>query len=101
MTEAEYYVLLALREPMHGYALMTEISNVSGGRVVMGPGTLYGVLTRMQKEGLIRLAADDGRRKTYELTNLGLHALRSEYERLAAMVRDGEKRFGGGEGHGA
>lgn len=101
MTEAEFYVLLALMEPLHGYALMNEISRVSQGRVVMGPGTLYGVLTRMQKEGLICLDKDDGRRKSYRLTNVGIHALKEEYGRLSAMVRDGTERLGGGEEHGA
>lgn len=63
MTEAMYYVLLALMNPNHGYQLMNEIAEVSKGRVRMGPGTLYGVLARMQKEGLISLSEDDGRRE--------------------------------------
>ena len=53
MTEAMYYVLLALHRPAHGYQLMQQIARASRGRVQMGPGTLYGVLTRMEKEGLI------------------------------------------------
>ena len=89
MTEAMYYVLLALTKPGHGYRLMGEVEKVSGGRVSMGPGTLYGVLTRMEKEGLIVLSENDGRRKTYLLTNAGMEALRAEYSRLRAMVRDG------------
>lgn len=101
MTEAEFYVLLALTEPLHGYALMNEISKVSQSRVVMGPGTLYGVLARMQNEKLIRLYLDDGRRKAYCLTEDGLKALRAEYSRLAAMVRDGDERLKGDGEHGA
>ena len=66
MTEAMYYVLLALHRPAHGYQLMQQIARASRGRVQMGPGTLYGVLTRMEME-----------------------ALRAEYSRLRAMVRDG------------
>ena len=89
MTEAMYYVLLALHRPAHGYQLMQQISRASRGRVQMGPGTLYGVLTRMEKEGLIVLSENDGRRKTYLLTNAGMEALRAEYSRLRAMVRDG------------
>lgn len=72
-----------------GYQLMQQIARVSRGRVQMGPGTLYGVLTRMEKEGLIVLSENDGRRKTYLLTNAGMKALRAEYSRLRAMVRDG------------
>ena len=89
MTEAMYYVLLALMHPNHGYQLMQAITEVSNGRVIMGPGTLYGVLTRMQKEGLISLAEDDGRRKTYQITQEGEHALRIEFSRLKAMLQDG------------
>lgn len=89
MTEAMYYVLLALHRPAHGYQLMQQIARASRGRVQMGPGTLYGVLTRMEKEGLIVLSENDGRRKTYLLTNAGMEALRAEYSRLRAMVRDG------------
>lgn len=55
MTEATYYILLALMKPGHGYGMMQRIKELSGGRIEMGPGTLYGVLTRMNKEGLITL----------------------------------------------
>jgi DNA-binding PadR family transcriptional regulator len=89
MTEAMYYVLLALMHPNHGYQLMHAITEVSNGRLTMGPGTLYGVLSRMQKDGLISLADDDGRRKTYRITQEGEQALRTEYTRLKAMIQDG------------
>ena len=88
MTEAMYYVLLALIRPNHGYQLMQAITEVSRGRLKMGPGTLYGVLSRMQKDGLIVLSNDDGRRKTYAITQEGEQALRVEYERLKSLIRD-------------
>ena len=72
MTEAMYYVLLALHRPAHGYQLMQQIARASRGRVQMGPGTLYGVLTRMEKEGLIVLSENDGRRKTLFNTAVSL-----------------------------
>ncbi|MFS0575067.1 PadR family transcriptional regulator [Sporosarcina sp. 179-K 3D1 HS] len=89
MTEAMYYVLLALLQPNHGYQLMQAIADVSRGRLQMGPGTLYGVLSRMQKDGLISLAEEDGRRKTYQITAAGEQALRAEYNRLQSLLRDG------------
>lgn len=94
MTEAMYYVLLALLHPNHGYQLMATIKEVSRGRMNMGPGTLYGVLTRMQKEKLIRVVFDDGRRKTYAITNEGKKALRQEYARLLHLVDDGASMKG-------
>ena len=69
---------------------MTAITEVSNGRINMGPGTLYGVLARMQKEGLIVLMENDGRRKTYAITSDGEQALRHEYHRLKALLKDGE-----------
>lgn len=89
MTEAMYYVLLALLNPNHGYQLMHTIEEVSRERINMGPGTLYGVLTRLQKEGLISIINDDGRRKTYAITNNGKLVLKAEYKRLVSMVQDG------------
>lgn len=89
MTEAMYYILLALMNPNHGYQLMTAIEQVSNGRIKMGPGTLYGVLTRLQKDGLIVILRDDGRRKTYAITDFGKVALQAEYKRLKDMLQDG------------
>ena len=90
MTEAMYYVLLALVNPNHGYQLMNSIKEVSKGRVEMGPGTLYGVLSRMQKEELIAIVDDDGRRKVYGITPQGKEVLLIEYRRLQSLVEDGE-----------
>jgi DNA-binding PadR family transcriptional regulator len=89
MTEAMYYILLSLLKPGHGYGMMRRISELSNGRIIMGPGTLYGVLTRMKNEGLIILQSQEDRRKTYAITETGRHALRQEYERLKRLVADG------------
>ena len=89
MTEAMYYILLALLKPGHGYGMMQRIRELSGGRIEMGPGTLYGVLTRMNKEGLIVLTEAEGRRKNYAITQAGQDALQQEYSRLQQLVADG------------
>lgn len=89
MTEAMYYILLALLRPGHGYGMMQRIRELSGGRLVMGPGTLYGALSRMNKEGLIVLTGEDGRRKNYAITEAGKTALLLEYRRLKRLVEDG------------
>ncbi|HKL79511.1 MAG TPA: PadR family transcriptional regulator [Mobilitalea sp.] len=90
MTEAMYYVLLALLQSNHGYQLMTVVEQVSHNRVKMGPGTLYGLLSKMQKDKFIIMLSDDGRRKTYSITNKGMAALEAEYERIKAMAEDGK-----------
>ena len=89
MPEAMYYILLALLRPGHGYGMMQRIRELSGGRLVMGPGTLYGVLSRMNREGLIVLTGEDGRRKNYAITEAGKNALLLEYRRLKQLVEDG------------
>ncbi|MDX8366015.1 PadR family transcriptional regulator [Cytobacillus sp. IB215665] len=95
MTEAMYYVLLAIHKPLHGYAIMNAIREASGGRVNMGPGTLYGILKRMEKDKLIVLEDSDGRRKNYQITSSGRIAFKQEYMRLTKMVEDGDVLFRG------
>ena len=89
MTEAMYYILLAMLKPGHGYGMMQRIKELSGGRLVMGPGTLYGVLNRMLSDGWIVLAGEDGRRKNSAITDAGREALLMEYGRLKRLVADG------------
>ena len=89
MTEAMYYILLALLKPGHGYGMMQRIKELSSGRIIIGPGTLYGVLTRMQKDGWIILVTEEERRKNYAITDEGRKALLAEYKRLKNMIVDG------------
>ncbi|WHY86789.1 PadR family transcriptional regulator [Neobacillus novalis] len=100
MTEAMYYVLLALYNPLHGYAVMDEVKKVSNGRIIMGPGTLYGILKRMQQENFIVLDELDGRRKIYHITENGREALKHEHQRLTCMVDDGKPLLGNGDSNG-
>ena len=90
MTEAMYYILLALLRPGHGYGMMQRIKELSGGRLEMGPGTLYGVLSRMNREGWILLTGEEGRRKTYAITEAGKNALLAEYGRIKRLAEDGK-----------
>ena len=68
LTEPMYYILLSLHEERHGYEVMQYIEQLTAGRVIVGAGTLYNLLSRFQKEGIIALISDDGRKKTYKLT---------------------------------
>ena len=90
LTEALFYILLAVRKPIHGYGIIQEVSELTGGRVNLGPGTLYGVLSRMSREGLIVLTSEEGRRKNYAITGAGREALLAEYARLKRLVADGK-----------
>lgn len=91
LTEPMYYILLALTKERHGYEIMQAIEKFTDGRVEVGPGTLYALLSRFEKKGFIRLTSDDGRRKTYIITKSGKGILYEEFNRLNQLVKDGEK----------
>ena len=89
LTEPMYYILLALAEECCGVDIMEKVKEISHGRVVVGPGTLYAMLAKFEENGVIRLTASEGRRKSYIITDTGREMLRQEYSRLLVMVRDG------------
>ncbi len=89
LTPAVFHILLALAEgDRHGYAVMQEVEERTGGVVRMGPGTLYGSLKRMMASGLIQGAGDEGgeRRRHYSMTKLGRAVLQAEAQRLESLV---------------
>ncbi len=92
LTEATYYIMLCLVEPLHGYGIMQNAEEVSDGRVVLAPGTLYGALSKLEKERLIKKApvpeGKDSRRKYYKLTEAGKEVLILEYNRLKQMTQE-------------
>lgn len=90
LTEQMYYLLLALYESGHGYAVMERVKALSHGRLQLGPGTLYTLLGRFEKEKLIELERTEDTRKIYRLTDEGRKVLTQEHERLRRQVADGE-----------
>lgn len=89
LTEPMYYILLALTEECCGVDIMDRVKKLSGGRVSVGPGTLYAMLAKFEEKDIIRLTASEGRRKSYIITDTGKDELKKEYERLKRMVMDG------------
>ncbi len=89
LTESTYFILLALTEPLHGYAVMQRAEEISNGQVIIGPGTLYGAFSTLESQGLIIKVEEDGRRKSYQLTQKGLAVLKAQLDRLEIMVRGG------------
>jgi len=90
-----FYILLSLaNEERHGYGIMQEVLNLTGGKVHLWPATLYGTLKRLIESGLIEESDerpapefDDARRRYYRLTNVGNRVLAAEHERLEDLVR--------------
>ena len=96
LTEPMYYILLALTEECCGVDIMEKVRQISDGRVKVGPGTLYAMLSRFEENDVIRKTAEEGRRKSYIITDTGRQMLKDEYERLKMMVRDGDTVWNAG-----
>lgn len=90
LTEATAYILMALTEPLHGYALMQKVEDMSQGTVKIGPGTLYGAFAQLEKEGLIEMVKEADRRKSYALTDKGRSVLREHIRRTEILVMNGQ-----------
>lgn len=92
LTEATYYILLSMVEPIHGYKLMQNVEVMTLGQVKLGPGTLYGATSKLVKDGLIKqVDSTEERRKCYQLTDLGKHILILEYKRLNLLIENGKE----------
>ena len=106
MTEQAYLVLLALSgEPLHGYAVIRSVRDLSGGRTRLGAGTLYGNLDRLVAAGLVEPTGEevvDGRlRRYYRATDDGRRAGRADTLRLAALAERAGRSRSRGAGRGA
>jgi DNA-binding PadR family transcriptional regulator len=75
----------------HGYGMMEDIERFAG--VKLGPGTLYGAITRLEENGWIRPTQSEDRRQPYTLTPLGRKSLGAELAALDRVVRTGLKRL--------
>lgn len=89
MTESAYYILLSLHEPRHGYGIMQHVEEITEGRIRIGPGTIYGTLSKLEKEELILQKQETDRKKIYSLSEKGKEVLELELKRLKELVRNG------------
>lgn len=98
LTEPMYYVLLSLTTPRCGIEIMSRAKELSGGRVIVGPGTLYTMLAKFEENGIIVHAEPEcpdmtgggTKRKHYVIATKGIAMLKQEYDRLARMAEDGK-----------
>ena len=94
LTESMFYVLMAfLRRDMCGTDVAEFVERRTGGRLHMGPGTLYTLLAKFQEEGLLRETQVEGRKRTYHLTEKGRRAYQEELERLRRCLSDGVEEW--------
>jgi DNA-binding PadR family transcriptional regulator len=79
-------VLVSLNDgPRHGYAIQQDIESFAGIR--LGPGTLYGAIASLERDGLIRAIPGEDRRRPYEIAPAGRHALRDELSAMSVVLR--------------
>ena len=99
LTEAVYYILLSLIHPLHGYGIMQNVEQLSGGRVRLAAGTLYGAINTLLEKGWIRALSEErgSRKKEYIITEKGREMLETELLRLTELISNGRCILGGGE----
>jgi DNA-binding PadR family transcriptional regulator len=88
MTETGFYILFCLREEMHGYNIIQKVKQMTGGEIVIGAGTMYGSLSKMEKDGLIQFVREEEKRKLYKITVLGTEILNIELKRIKRLYKN-------------
>lgn len=97
LTEAVYYILLSVVQPLHGYGIIQNVAQLSGGRVRLAAGTLYGAISTLLEKGWLRALPEvrDSRKKEYQITELGRQALDAERRRLQELLSSADRILGG------
>ena len=87
MTETAFFILLCLRKPNHGYGIVQMVEKMTDGAIRLTPGTMYGSLSKMEKDNVIRFVKEEDKRKIYQITDLGLEVLQIELQRIERLYK--------------
>ena len=87
MTETAFFILLCLRKPNHGYGVVQMVEKMTDGAIRLTPGTMYGSLSKMEKDNIIRFIREEDKRKIYQITDLGLEILQLERKRIERLYK--------------
>ena len=93
MTETGFYILFCLQKPQHGYGIGLNVREMTGGRIAISPGTMYGTLSKMEKDGLISFFREEEKRKLYLFTPLGQEVLENEIARIEMLYRNSRREI--------
>lgn len=88
MTETGFYILMCLTEESHGYGIVQKVKELTGGDIILSPGTMYGSLSKMEKDGLISFVRMEDKRKIYTITELGRQVLQLEIKRIKRLYEN-------------
>lgn len=87
MTETAFFILMCLCKPNHGYGIVQAVEKLTDGAIRLTPGTMYGSLSKMEKDQLIRFVREEEQRKIYQITELGLEVLELELQRIQRLYK--------------
>lgn len=93
MTETGFYILLCLRTESHGYGIVQRVGELTEGAIKLSPGTMYGSLSKMEKDGLIKFVREEDKRKIYVITDLGKDVLELEIKRIERLYRNSKEVY--------
>ena len=82
---------VCLRSPNHGYGIVQKVKEITDNEVILGPGTMYGSLSKMEKDGLIQFVCEEDKRKIYQITDLGTEVLELELKRIRRLYRNAQE----------
>ena len=85
MTETAFLILLCLKEPNHGYGVVQMVEKMTEGAIRLTPGTMYGSLSKMEKDKVIQFVREEEKRKIYQITELGQEVLGIELKRIERL----------------
>ncbi len=88
MTETGFYILLCLQQPNHGYGIVQRVEQMTDGEIRLTPGTMYGSLSKMEKDNLISFVREEEKRKIYQITELGRQVLELELKRIERLYKN-------------
>ena len=88
MTETGFYILLCVQQPMHGYGSVQQVEQLTDGEIRLSPGTMYGTLSKMEKDRIISFVREEEKRKIYCITELGREVLQMEMRRIERLFRN-------------
>ncbi|EGD31041.1 PadR family transcriptional regulator [Streptococcus sanguinis] len=91
MTETGFYILFCLQQERHGYSITQKVKELTEGQLSISPGTMYGTLAKMEKDGLIAFVREEEKRKLYSITELGSQILELEIQRIERLYRNSKE----------
>ena len=93
MTETGFYILYCLQTENHGYGIGQQVKDMTGGEIQISPGTMYGTLSKMEKDGLIVRIREEEKRKIYRITEVGQTILEIECRRIERLYRNSRGEY--------